>query len=234
MGLIWTAIVYAVLAAINIWCSRLLVEVKAYCDTHVRTLYISLQVAIKVSKANNWKRPCCDYLSCMNLLIWSDELLVIRIFGLHHISCLVFDVCMGCSNCNNRMQFFSIHLLIHIMEQISVTDFACSMPQPETILDPSSKRTVLLWATTAIILILVLLHDMKPIVTVASFSIFALVISFSILLVYGLITYKLTWKMSFLFPMSVSSLLSSIGVPSFSLGYNFSYLSFYVSIGEEQ
>ena len=70
---------------------------------------------------------------------------------------------------------------------------------------------------------------MKPIVMVASLSIFALIISFLILLGYGLITYKLTWKQSFLFPLSATSFFSSIGIPSYSLGYNFSFLSFYVS-----
>ena len=67
------------------------------------------------------------------------------------------------------------------------------------------------------------------IVMVASLSIFALIISFLILLGYGLITYKLTWKQSFLFPLSATSFFSSIGIPSYSLGYNFSFLSFYVS-----
>lgn len=78
-------------------------------------------------------------------------------------------------------------------------------------------------------LLLVLLSDMNPIIAVASLSIFALVISFAILLVYGFVQYGITFSLSMLAPASASLLFSSVGVPSFSLGYNFSFLSFYVA-----
>lgn len=35
MGLIGTIIVFTVLASLNVWCSKLLIDVKHYCDTHV-------------------------------------------------------------------------------------------------------------------------------------------------------------------------------------------------------
>ena len=55
----------------------------------------------------------------------------------------------------------------------------------------------------------------------SSLSILALLISFVLLLVYGFVSFGLK-------PSSWTNLLSSMGVASFSLGYNFSFLSFYV------
>ena len=71
----------------------------------------------------------------------------------------------------------------------------------------------------------------RPLVPVSSLSIFALLLSFIILLIYGFIQYGISFKPSMLVPTSLVDTLSSIGVASFSLGYNFSYLSFFV--GEE-
>lgn len=73
------------------------------------------------------------------------------------------------------------------------------------------------------------MKDISPIITVASLSIFALIISFAILLVYGFINYGLTFKASMLAPVSFGALFASMGVPSFSLGFNYSYMSFYVA-----
>lgn len=72
------------------------------------------------------------------------------------------------------------------------------------------------------------MHDLKPIIAVASLSIFALVISFVLLLIYGFSHYGISFDSAFWKPTSVTALMSSIGIPSFSLGYNFSFLSFYV------
>lgn len=63
---------------------------------------------------------------------------------------------------------------------------------------------------------------------VSSFSIFALIISFILLLIYGYSIYGPHIDRSVLPPPSWSSFFSSMGVPAFSLGYNFSFLSFYV------
>lgn len=79
-------------------------------------------------------------------------------------------------------------------------------------------------------LLLVLLSDMNPIIAVASLSIFALILSFAILLIYGFVQNGVTFSPSMLSPASASLLFSSVGVPSFSLGYNFSFLSFYVAL----
>ena len=107
-------------------------------------------------------------------------------------------------------------------------DFACKLPWPETFLNPESRRLLLLVVTMVVIFVLVLLNNLRPIVTAASMSIFALGLSFIILVIYGLVNYKLTWKTSFLFPISAATLFSSMGTPGYSLGFNFSYLSFYV------
>lgn len=63
---------------------------------------------------------------------------------------------------------------------------------------------------------------------VSSFSIFALLFSFVVLLIYGYTTYGAHIDSSVLGPRSLSALFSSMGVPAFSLGYNFSFLTFYV------
>ena len=70
----------------------------------------------------------------------------------------------------------------------------------------------------------------RPLVPVSSLSIFALVLSFVILLVYGFVKNGIVFNSSMLVPSSLVDMLSSIGVASFSLGYNFSFLSFYVRL----
>ena len=42
-------------------------------------------------------------------------------------------------------------------------------------------------------------------------------------------SFGLTFNLSMLQPLSWNALLSSMGVAAFSLGYNFSFLSFFVS-----
>lgn len=91
------------------------------------------------------------------------------------------------------------------------------------------KRLFFHILTTSICLLLVLMHDIRPIVAAASLSIFALIISFIILLVFGFIRYGISFDSSFWAPASATAFLSSIGIPSYSLGYNFSFLSFFVS-----
>ena len=62
----------------------------------------------------------------------------------------------------------------------------------------------------------------------SSLSIAALLISFLLLLGYGIVVNGLSFSPSMQKPLSAVDLLSTIGVASFSLGYNFSYLSFFV------
>lgn len=70
----------------------------------------------------------------------------------------------------------------------------------------------------------------RPLVPVSSLSIFALILSFLILLVYGFVSYGITFDWSMMKPLSLLDLFSSMGAASFSLGYNFSFLSFYVRV----
>ena len=108
-------------------------------------------------------------------------------------------------------------------------DFICKLPITAGFLgDPSTKRFFFHIISSVICLLFVLLKDISPIIAVASLSIFALLISFVILLIYGFIHYGLTFKASMLAPVSFGALFASMGVPSFSLGFNFSYLSFFV------
>ena len=69
----------------------------------------------------------------------------------------------------------------------------------------------------------------RPLVPVSSLSIFALLLSFLILLVFGFVNYGMTFNLSMLKPLSLVDLCASMGAASFSLGYNFSFLSFYVA-----
>lgn len=68
----------------------------------------------------------------------------------------------------------------------------------------------------------------RPLVPVSSLSIFALLLSFLILLVFGFVNYGMTFNVAMLKPLSLIDLCASMGAASFSLGYNFSFLSFYV------
>ena len=68
----------------------------------------------------------------------------------------------------------------------------------------------------------------RPLVPVSSLSIFALLLSFLILLFFGFVNYGMTFHLSMLKPLSFTDLCASMGAASFSLGYNFSFLSFYV------
>ena len=108
-------------------------------------------------------------------------------------------------------------------------DFICKLPWPGSFFaDVSFKRLFFHLISTAICLLFALMKDISPILAVASLSIFALIISFAILLVYGFTNYGLTFKTSMLAPVSFGALFASMGVPSFSLGFNYSYMSFYV------
>ena len=119
---------------------------------------------------------------------------------------------------------------IYLTFQISIVDFICKIEWPGALFaDPTNKRIFFHLLSSFVCLLLVLLSDMNPIIAVASLSIFALVLSFAILLVYGFVQYGITFSPSMLVPASTSLLFSAIGVPSFSLGYNFSFLSFYVA-----
>ncbi|OAO14008.1 hypothetical protein AV274_4300, partial [Blastocystis sp. ATCC 50177/Nand II] len=114
---------------------------------------------------------------------------------------------------------------------ISIVDFICKLPITVGFLgDPSTKRFFFHIISSVICLLFVLLKDISPIIAVASLSIFALLISFVILLVYGFIHYGLTFKTSMLAPVSFGALFASMGVPSFSLGFNFSYMSFFKQV----
>ncbi|OAO15593.1 10 transmembrane domain, possible aa transporter [Blastocystis sp. ATCC 50177/Nand II] len=117
---------------------------------------------------------------------------------------------------------------------ISIVDFICKLPITVGFLgDPSTKRFFFHIISSVICLLFVLLKDISPIIAVASLSIFALLISFVILLVYGFIHYGLTFKTSMLAPVSFGALFASMGVPSFSLGFNFSYMSFFKQLRAE-
>ena len=114
---------------------------------------------------------------------------------------------------------------------ISVVDFLDNLPWFASLIpNPQSMKLLLHVSCTFICMILVFLKDMKPLVPVSSLSIFALVLSFVILLVYGFVKNGIVFKASMLVPSSLVDMLSSIGVASFSLGYNFSFLSFYKQV----
>lgn len=120
-------------------------------------------------------------------------------------------------------------------------DFITHLPWPTTLFGGADNQKIVFHILSSVLaLILVLMSSLKfiflfiitfrPLVFVSSFSIFALIFSFIILLVYGYTTIGVHIDKSVLMPPSWSALFSSMGVPAFSLGYNFSFLSFYVSV----
>lgn len=124
MGLICTAITYAVLAAINIWCSRLLVEVKAYCDKHVCSLW-SFSVCSPPSTLQEQLETTLRWLFIMYTLdLWCD-FVVIGTQWLYHLPCALPNLCLGSTNCHHCMS--SPHLIKWHDRSLSLISLVASL-----------------------------------------------------------------------------------------------------------
>lgn len=106
MGLICTAITYAVLAAINIWCSRLLVEVKVYCDKHVCSLW-SISGHSPPSTLREQLETTLLWLFIMYTLGLGFDFVVIGTQWLYHLPRTLLNLCLGSANCHHCMS--SLH-----------------------------------------------------------------------------------------------------------------------------
>ncbi|KAK8826289.1 hypothetical protein WA538_001429 [Blastocystis sp. DL] len=193
MGIVMTVILFSLIAAMNIYCSFLLIDVMHYT---------------KKNKSKYLPRPIGNKYSAI----------IYHVFG--NVGYTIFQI----------LYLFSIWgVLVSVL--ISIVDFLTHLPWPESFLGGEANQKVLFHIVSTILAwILVLMSSLKPLMFVSSFSIFALLFSFVVLLIYGYSTYGAHVDSSVLGPRSLTALFSSMGVPAFSLGYNFSFLTFYTAL----
>ena len=111
--------------------------------------------------------------------------------------------------------------------QIVMTDFLSSLPFLTD--NYSMKRTLMQILLTILAIVLCLLKDPSLLVTISSFGLFALVISFVLLFIYGITKSKFSYNTSYLFPTSTSDFFNKFGILVYSLGFTFFLLSQLVS-----
>ena len=112
--------------------------------------------------------------------------------------------------------------------QIVMTDFLTSLPIMTN--NPELKRYITQGILTVLAIILCLLKDPSLLVTISSFGLFALVISFILLFVYGVTNFSFSFKREYLFPLSASAFFNKIGIYIYSLGFTLFLLSQLVAL----
>ena len=109
-----------------------------------------------------------------------------------------------------------------------MTDFLDSLPIPSD--HPQLKRFLFQTVLTVVAIVLCLLKDPSLLVTISSFGLFALVISFILLFVYGVTNFSFSFKREYLFPLSASAFFNKIGIYIYSLGFTLFLLSQLVAL----
>ena len=112
--------------------------------------------------------------------------------------------------------------------QIVMTDFLTGLPIMTN--NPELKRYIMQGILTVLAIILCLLKDPSLLVTISSFGLFALVISFILLFVYGVTNFSFSLKREYLFPLSASAFFNKIGIYIYSLGFTLFLLSQLVAL----
>lgn len=112
--------------------------------------------------------------------------------------------------------------------QIVMTDFLTGLPIMTN--NPELKRYIMQGILTVLAIILCLLKDPSLLVTISSFGLFALVISFILLFVYGVTNFSFSFKREYLFPLSASAFFNKIGIYIYSLGFTLFLLSQLVAL----
>ena len=111
--------------------------------------------------------------------------------------------------------------MVEVMEftdsQIVMTDFLSSLPFLED--NYSLKRILMQIILTIFSILLCLLKDPSLLVTISSFGLFALIISFVLLFIYGITNSEFSFKRSYLFPTSTSDFFNKFGILVYSLGF---------------
>lgn len=95
---------------------------------------------------------------------------------------------------------------------------------------PQLKRNLFQAILTIIAITLCLLKDPSILVTISSFGLLALVISYILLFIYGVGHFQFSFETKYLYPLSTADFLSKIGVYIYSLGFILLLLSQMVCI----
>ena len=90
---------------------------------------------------------------------------------------------------------------------------------------PKLKRYLLQLLLTVLAILLCLLKDPSAVVGISSFGLIALVISFVLLMIFGLQHYQFSFDVSYLWPLSLKDFLNNFGVLVYSLGFTLFLLS---------
>ena len=109
-----------------------------------------------------------------------------------------------------------------------MTDFMSSLPVLQS--HPQLKRNLFQAILTVIAITLCLLKDPSILVTISSFGLLALVISYILLFIYGVGHFQFSFETKYLYPLSTADFLSKIGVYIYSLGFILLLLSQMVCI----
>lgn len=107
--------------------------------------------------------------------------------------------------------------------QIVMTDFLAGLPVMTN--NPGLKRLIMQIILTVLAIVLCLLKDPSLLVTISSFGLFALVISFVLLFIYGVSNFSFSFKREYLFPLSASAFFNKIGIYIYALGFTLFLLS---------
>ena len=111
----------------------------------------------------------------------------------------------------------------NIGSMVVMTDFLSALPVMTD--NPQAKRYVMQAILTVVAIILCMLKDPSLLVTISSFGLFALVISFVLLFIYGVSNFSFSFKREYLFPLSASAFFNKIGIYIYALGFTLFLLS---------
>ncbi|KAK8819844.1 hypothetical protein WA538_001949 [Blastocystis sp. DL] len=118
---------------------------------------------------------------------------------------------------------------------ISMFEFIANLPYPENFLGGFKTRSIIMYLfTTVVTYVLCLIRDTKKLYFVSWFGIFTLVLSYLVVIIYGLCTINIKFDASLLFSRSTMGFLSNLGTAPYTLGYNFCFLTYYKQVERAQ
>ena len=98
-----------------------------------------------------------------------------------------------------------------------MTDFVSSFPILQS--NPQMKRYLFQFLLTILTIVLCLLKDPSILVTISSFGLIALVVSFILLLIYGMSNFQFSLETKYLYPLSTADFFNKVGIFIYSLGF---------------
>lgn len=114
---------------------------------------------------------------------------------------------------------------------ISMVDFLNHLPFPEASLGGPQVRNLLFHVLSGgLCYMLCLIRDTKKLYFVSWFGIFTLILSYLVVIIYGLFTIRIQFNPSLLFSSNLSNFFANLGVAPYTLGYNFCFLTYYKQV----